>query len=227
MASYHRVLQVHGRSVIDKSAECDYGIDPWEILIDGERWDGKIRLVGFVDAFYLFCYAGESRFKHGIVVYKDDEAIRNILQRAKVDAADIGLEMVKKTKVDADGKAVQPKYFRFEKESGGLDYRITSLGHNFSLKTEYPNSALRKIEIKIRKPQDPAIKSRLKRGLKQHDLFDMMHDAVRMGILTHAELVNVIIGKTYGGSTLNDVTAKYMDSLMGTKGSKNATLSGY
>lgn len=45
------------------------GIDPWEILIDGDRWDGKIRLVGFVDAFYLICYAGESRFEHGIVVY--------------------------------------------------------------------------------------------------------------------------------------------------------------
>ena len=44
-------------------------IHPWDILINGERWAGKVRLVGFVDSFFLICYSGESRFEHGIVVY--------------------------------------------------------------------------------------------------------------------------------------------------------------
>lgn len=39
------------------------------MAINGEKWDGKIRLVGFVDVFFLLCYSGESRFEKGIIVY--------------------------------------------------------------------------------------------------------------------------------------------------------------
>jgi hypothetical protein len=46
-------------------------IHPWDILINGERWAGKVRLVGFVDSFYLICYSGQARFEHGIVVYSE------------------------------------------------------------------------------------------------------------------------------------------------------------
>ena len=46
-------------------------IHPWDILINGERWAGKVRLVGFVDSFYLICYSGQTRFEHGIVVYSE------------------------------------------------------------------------------------------------------------------------------------------------------------
>lgn len=136
-----------------------------------------------------------------------------------------------------------PKYFHFESENGGLDYRIASLGHPISLKTEYPKSSLRKYEIKLRKGRDPVMKStsfvmpevcptlthipeRIRRGVSQHGLFDLMHDAIRMGIVTHAELIGMIIGKTYGGTVLDDVTSKYLDGLAGGRGSKNLSLSG-
>ncbi|KAK3306086.1 uncharacterized protein B0T15DRAFT_556837 [Chaetomium strumarium] len=190
MASYHRVLQVHGRSVKQKSIECDYDIHPWDILINGERWAGKVRLVGFVDSFYLLCYSGQSKFEHGIVVYKP------------------------------------LKYFQFESEKGGLDYRITSLGHTVSLKTQYPTSSLKKYEIKLRKGRDPVMKKRIRRGVKQHDLWDLIHDSIRIGIITQAQLMGMIIGKTYGGSVLEDVTNKYFDGLAGASGSKNLSLSG-
>jgi hypothetical protein len=226
MASYHRVLGVHGRSVNQKSIECDYDIHPWDILINGERWAGKVRLVGFVDSFYLICYSGQARFEHGIVVYKDDDAIRGTLQKAAVDAASIGLSVVNQTKVEAEGSTEPPKYFQFESQKGGLDYQITSLGHSIGLKTEYPKSALRKYEIKLRKGRDSVMKKRIKRGVSQHDLFDLMHDAVRLGIITHAELIGVIIGKTYGGTALDDVTSKYFDGLAGGKGSNSLSLSG-
>jgi hypothetical protein len=51
------------------------------------------------------------------------------------------------------------KYFQFESEKGGLDYRITSLGHPISLKTEYPKSLLGKYEIKLQKGRDRVMKS--------------------------------------------------------------------
>lgn len=44
-------------------------IHPWEILINGERWAGKIRLIGFVDVFFLICYSADARFEKGIIVY--------------------------------------------------------------------------------------------------------------------------------------------------------------
>lgn len=53
-----------------------------------------------------------------------------------------------------------------------------------------------------------------------------MYDAVRLGIITHAELVGVIIGKTYGGTALEDVTSKYFDGLGGGKGANSLSLSG-
>lgn len=62
--------------------------------------------------------------------------------------------------------------------------------------------------------------------MSQHDLFDLVHDVVRLGIITHAELIGLIIGKTYGGTALEDVTSKYLDGLAGGRGSNNLSLSG-
>ncbi len=70
------------------------------------------------------------------------------------------------------------------------------------------------------------IAERIRRGVSQHDLFDLMYDALRLGIITHAELIGVVIGKTYGGTALEDVTGKYFEGLAGGRGSKNLSLSG-
>lgn len=59
----------HCYSTTDSNAISD--IHPWDILINGSRWDGKIRLVGFVDVFFLICYSGESRFEKGIIIYSE------------------------------------------------------------------------------------------------------------------------------------------------------------
>jgi hypothetical protein len=69
--------------------------------VDGSRWDGKIRLIGFVDVFFLICYSGESRFEKGIIIYKDDGFIRDILQQTKVTAAELGLEVTNKDEIVA------------------------------------------------------------------------------------------------------------------------------
>lgn len=55
--------------VIQTLSNSTSDIHPWDILINGSRWDGKIRLIGFVDVFFLVCYSGESRFEKGIIIY--------------------------------------------------------------------------------------------------------------------------------------------------------------
>ncbi|KAJ5746233.1 hypothetical protein N7520_011415 [Penicillium odoratum] len=67
MASYHRVLETFGRSIQDNSLECDCDIHPWEISINGSQWAGKIRLIGFIDVFFLISYSANARFEHGII----------------------------------------------------------------------------------------------------------------------------------------------------------------
>jgi len=102
MASYHRILRVFGRSIEHNSLQCDCDIHPWEILINGRRWPGKIRLIGFIDVFFLISYSSNSRFENGIVIYKDEESIRRILEAAGKVPSDIGLEPAFKNKRDQE-----------------------------------------------------------------------------------------------------------------------------
>ncbi|KAK1826617.1 hypothetical protein QBC39DRAFT_396522 [Podospora conica] len=224
MASYHRVLEVFDRSIDQKSVECDYDIHPWDILINGERWSGKVRLVGFVDSFFLICYSGQSRFEHGLMIYKDDDIIRTTLENAGVNPEDLGIQVVNQKRVDEKN---EPKaYFNFTSEKHGLDYTITTLGHPIGLTTEYPASSLAKYTIKLRKGRDAVMKKRIRRGVTQHDLPSLLHDALRLGAITHAELLGALLGKAVGGSTLEDVSGKYLGALAGAKGNKNLALSG-
>lgn len=56
----------------------DSDIHPWDVLIDGSRWNGKIRLIGYVDVFFLICYSGESRFEKGIIIYSESVPVGNL-----------------------------------------------------------------------------------------------------------------------------------------------------
>ncbi|KAI2463567.1 hypothetical protein F4781DRAFT_116380 [Annulohypoxylon bovei var. microspora] len=222
MASYHRVLKVFDRSIHDKSVECDYDIHPWEVLINGERWAGKVRLIGFVDVFFLMCYSADARFEKGIVIYKDDEAIRDTLERANVDPSKIKLDVIN-SKEMKDDKNLPPKYFKFNSQP--LDYIITSLGHEVGLKTEYPSSSLIKYEIKILKSRNKVVKKRVRRAVAQHSLMDLMHDAIRLGVISHAEMTAQLLGNFYIGSATDDAMRKYLDTLSSASQSNNIALS--
>jgi hypothetical protein len=65
---------------------------------------------------------------------------------------------------------------------------------------------------------------RIRRGVSQHDLFDLTHDAIRLGIITHAELIGHIVGKTIGGTTVEDMGSKYFEAITGAKSSQNLAL---
>ncbi|KAI1388955.1 uncharacterized protein F4822DRAFT_429571 [Hypoxylon trugodes] len=210
MASYHRVLKVFDRTIRDKSLECDCDIHPWEVLINGERWAGKVRLIGFVDVFFLMCYSADARFEKGIIIYKDDEVIRDTLKSANVDASQIKLDVVNAKEMKDDSNLL-PKYFGFTSQP--LDYLIIGLGHEVGLNTEYPSSSLIKYEIKILKSKNKVMKKRVRRAVTQHSLMDLMHDAIRLGVITHAEMTAQLLGNFYVGSATDDAIRKYMDTL--------------
>lgn len=105
---------------------------------------------------------------------ENDDAIRDILERGKVKASDIGLDVVnaKEIKNDPSSKWIPIKYatytithnckvgerhFRFVSQP--INYVITSLGHEVGLKTEYPHSSLIKYEIKMLKSKNRVMKS--------------------------------------------------------------------
>ena len=62
-----------------------------------------------------------------------------------------------KAQVDA-GKGL-PKYFKFDNDSGSLDYTITSVGHAVGVRTEYPKSWVRRYTIKLRKNKNLVVRS--------------------------------------------------------------------
>ncbi|KAB2568809.1 hypothetical protein DBV05_g12514 [Lasiodiplodia theobromae] len=214
MASYHRVLRVFDRTVKDKNVECDCDIHSWEILINGQRWFGKIRLIGFVDVFFLICYSTNDRFEHGIIIYKDDDVIRDTLVAANRSAEDLGLDFVNKKEVEGK-KGVAKNYFSFIDEPGNLDYIITSLGHEVDLRTDYSPSELRKFEIRLRRTNDPHWKGPIHRGIAQHTVLELMHDAIRYGIISNAEMTARIMGHFAGGTHTEDTMRKWASAISG------------
>ncbi|PLN76763.1 hypothetical protein BDW42DRAFT_198788, partial [Aspergillus taichungensis] len=93
MLSYHRVLAAFGRSVNDKTLECNCDVHPWEITVNGENWPGRIRLIGFVDVFFVIAYSANDCFMKGVIIYKDPKALGSldglrVPEPAKSDAGD-------------------------------------------------------------------------------------------------------------------------------------------
>ncbi|KAK7708740.1 hypothetical protein SLS57_008958 [Botryosphaeria dothidea] len=213
MGSYHRVLSIFDRPVHDKNKECECDIHPWEVLINNERWTGKTRLIGFVDVFFLICYSTHDRFERGIIVYKEDDAIRNILDAANRTADQLNLEVQNKREVDDKDKA--PKYFQFVDEPGNLDYIITSMGHKVDLCAEYSAEDVQKYEIKLRRPRDSSLRGPIYRGITQHSVPDLMHDVVRLGVVSNAEMTSHLITEFASGSHTEDTVRKWMTAISG------------
>lgn len=70
------------------------------------------------------------------------------------------------------------------------------------------------------------VPERVRRGLAQHDMFDLMHDAVRFSVISHAELLGLVVKETVGGSVADDVLGKYLSAYSSATGSGDMALSG-
>ncbi|PTB63090.1 hypothetical protein BBK36DRAFT_1127332 [Trichoderma citrinoviride] len=186
MASYHRVLRAFGRTIEDTILECNYDIHPGDVLINNERWPGKIRLVGYIDVFFLMCYSGESRFEHGIIIY----TLR--------------------------------KYYSLNTESNGNKHTIVSLGHPIGLSPKCPKSKLKKYTIVLHKGHTPAMQKEILRGVMQHGVVRLLSDALKLGIVSTAEIVNKIKETVLKGSSLDSVTTKSKNALASSNSRSNA-----
>ena len=61
--------------------------------------------------------------------------------------------------------------------------------------------------------------------MSQHDTLDLMRDALRLGLITQAGLLGKVVGKAVGGTALEDVGGKYLDTFAAGRGNKNLALS--
>ncbi|KAG2412342.1 hypothetical protein HFD88_009899 [Aspergillus terreus] len=228
MFSYHRVLKLFGRSVTDKTLECDCDIHPWEIEIDGQQWPGKIRLIGFVDVFFVISYSANARFEKGIIVYKDRVVFEELIAErdthpdAQLPESEVDPTFDSDEEEDAHEDHKSPVEEESPTEKNAKDklefthqgrYVVRSQGHEIGLTNEYPLASVRSYEIKINKPQNWALRRRIKRGIRPHSIMQLMDDVIRCGFLTHAELIAHVLGLVSAGGTINDTAAKYFERL--------------
>ncbi|OOF99387.1 hypothetical protein ASPCADRAFT_126303 [Aspergillus carbonarius ITEM 5010] len=202
MASYHRVLAVFGRSVQDKALECDCDIHPWEIKINGEQWPGKIRLVGFVDVFFLISYSANARFEKGIIVYKERYDIDRLLQKVEQARSDADLALTEQS----------PKnLLQFDNTT---TYKVHSWGHEVGLKNRYPISSIGEWDIEISKPYHRALRRRIKRAIKEHTTTELLEDVVRCGFTAQGQMAGHLLSKYLVGGVLDDTMKKYLEGLV-------------
>lgn len=214
MASYHRILKVFGRSIEDKTLQCDCDIHPWELLVNGDRWSGRLRLIGFVDVFFLISYSENARFHSGIVVYKDAHHIEKILKLAGKSIEDLN-QLPTSTTSPPTSPAEQKNYTYTTFSRDSADYTVVSVGHPIGLQTKYNKSSLQNYTIHLRKPQDPVLKTKYKRALKQHDTLDMIQDAMKLGLVSYAEILGHGMGHIYRGSSTLDIGKGFVGGLGG------------
>ncbi|RAQ69862.1 hypothetical protein COH20_010338 [Aspergillus flavus] len=223
MASYHRVLEVFDRSVDDKTIECDCDIHPWEITIDGETWPGRIRLIAFVDVFFIISYSSNDRFMKGVIIYKDEIALRELNKllppnqnlQGKGDAPASqkpqekgGSPPSQSSNVAVNGE--EPDGFKFKK---GSVFVVESLGHEIGMRTTFPTSLVRKYTIEINRPVNWALGRRMNRGLKRHTLTRMVQDVVRCGLITKGQLAGHVVGSLVAGGRWNDTISRSITSI--------------
>ncbi|KAI9642553.1 hypothetical protein NHQ30_009358 [Ciborinia camelliae] len=200
-------------------------IHPWEILVNGDRWSGRLRLIGFVDIFFLISYSENSRFHDGIVIYKDDQHIEKLLNLAGKEFQD-GILISKAPSSESPNpdtatpaatpqqdSSPNPKtpYTTFTRDTA--DYTIRSIGHPIGLRTKYSASTLQTYTIDLRKPSDPLLKQKYKRALKVHDTLDMIQDAVKLGLVSYAEILGHGMGHIYRGSSTLDIGKGFVGGL--------------
>jgi len=133
-----------------------------------------------------------------LTITEDDDHIKTILSMPGVKF--VNVQPVKSSEpTTPDAKT---KYHTFTRDT--VDYVVNSIGHQIGLQTQYDSSELRNYTIKLRKPQDPLLKRKYKNAVKQHDTLDMIQDAVKLGLVSYAEILGHGLSHIYrGGSTLD------------------------
>lgn len=148
------------------------------------------------------------------LIYKaeDDHHIAKILELAGKEFEDIN-SLPKHSEPAGNGPtaAQKVKYITFSRDT--VDYSVTSIGHPIGLRTKYDKSSLEKYTIHLRKPQDPLLKTKYKKALKQHDTLDMIQDAMKLGLVSYAEILGHGMGHIYRSSSTRDIGKGFVGGL--------------
>jgi len=133
---------------------------------------------------------------------------------------------VKSSETSASSATPDPKvkYHTFTRDT--VDYVVNSIGHSIGLQTQYDSSSLKSYTIKLRKPQDALLKRKYKNAVKQHDTLDMIQDAVKLGLVSYAEILGHGLSHIYRGGTTLDVGKGFTGGLGASKDRRWAGLSG-
>jgi hypothetical protein len=159
-------------------------------------------------------------------IAEDDDHIETILSLPGVNFESIHLPSKASDATSTTGstKEQKVKYHTFTRDT--VDYVVNSIGHRIGLQTQYDASSLKQYTIKLRKPQDALLKRKYKNAIKQHDTLDMLQDAVKLGLVSYAEILGHGLSHIYrGGSTL-DVGKGFVGGLGASKERRWAGLSG-
>ncbi|PLB42527.1 uncharacterized protein BDW47DRAFT_97349 [Aspergillus candidus] len=240
MLSYHRVLAAFGRSVNDKTLECNCDVHPWEITVNGENWPGKIRLIGFVDVFFVIAYSANDCFMKGVIIYKDPKALGlldglRVPEPAKSDAgndklwdeygyyydsSDSGFDTDsdedrdENTEGSMKGKHQKQQNRRVKFQARSV-YTASSLGHEISLKATFSTSSIQTYTVKVDRPASWAMSRRMKRALKTHGVFRLVQDALRAGIITHGQMMGHVTGLLFTGGRFTDTVSRAFQATSG------------
>ncbi|KAF7893737.1 hypothetical protein EAF00_007251 [Botryotinia globosa] len=195
MASYHRVLKAFGRSIEDEALQCDWYANPFPQI--------TLRIQDFIE--------GLSSTKS-----EDDQHISKLLDLVGKEFKD-GKLIPKTASSEVDlsnpdtNQAPNPIYKIFTRDSA--DYTTSSIGHPIGLCTKYSSATLEIHTIHLRKPSDPLLKQKYKRALKVHDTLDMIQDAVKLGLVSYAEILGQRIGYIGRGSSTLDIGKGFVGGL--------------
>ncbi|KAI5797518.1 hypothetical protein DFH27DRAFT_106741 [Peziza echinospora] len=211
MASYKRVLKAFGRSIDDGDFICNLRIHPWDIKIQKvghltpEKWNGNIRLVGFIDVFFLIAYQGESRFEQGIVIYKKEIDALKLFYDLDPELNLPGMEFFSMI-FPLDPKATFKPRIRVPFDSDPLNYIVNGWGHHIALRPEFPQPVEYHIEIR----REPYSSANIEKGLRVHTTVDLMKDTAAHLIVGSAEVAGEIAG-VMNSQTLMEGNRRFMD----------------
>jgi hypothetical protein len=162
------------------------------------------------------------------LIYKaeDDDHIETILNLPgkKFEKVNLPPQSSEPTNTPALTPGQKIKYTTFSRDT--VNYIVTSIGHPIGLKTKYNTSELQNYTIHLRKPQDAMLKQKYKNAIKQHNTLDMIQDAMKLGLVSYAEILGHGLSHIYRGGSTVSIGKGFVGGLSASKERKWAGLSG-
>ncbi|KAJ5609011.1 hypothetical protein N7528_009578 [Penicillium herquei] len=221
--SYHRVLQNFGRSINDKTLECDIileerfkDIAPGALkeLREGQSSEEK-EIINDNSSEYFDNSDDE--------VGEDTPSILQSLKSSNASKDSLGSfadSLISNTKSGSDSLISNAKLgsdsdkLKTKKHKRRHAHFARSIGHVIHLSRKYRKSDVKVYQVEINKPENWPLRRRIERGIQRHSTYQMMGDVVRYGIISQGQLMNHLGKILFAGGAFNETARKYFQALM-------------